>query len=351
MASTFDVLRASTSHCNAPSTDDGRHAPSTDGLAVDVCVASADDGDGYDLPLDGEMRPGLQLSALAAILAKPSSGPRLSEIICWNCKGLGHPKSKCPSAKKERTYAAVIRELTGAMSRNDGAAPATPLALARRGPPRRSGGARRAGSSNVSAYLMTDGTFVLSTGEQADWAPAEDAPLSLPEEFAQDDAPAAAEDYEACNAIRIIERGDPDWPASNPAGDPPAGDLPAGDPPADPPTPPVPAMRLRGAGKRDDGPIGTSHVGAPTTVDLAAVAYSRALRKGSGFDEHGSMSRHGSFKRGAQEKVRAFFQDVLRELRAETPPPLPDAPTSREVEDDAAPPHAEGSGDDMEAQW
>ena len=192
------------------------------GLRFDSLAACAEteDGDGYDLPPPDAMRPGMQLSALAAVLAKPSSGKRLSEVICWNCKGLGHPKSKCPSVKYERAYAAVIQTLTSAMSRNtcNSTAPA-PLPLACRGP-EKSGGARRSGSSDVSAYLMTDGTFVLSTGEQAEWTPAEDAPLSLPDELTQDDEPNAADKYEACNAVRIIEWNDLDWPTSDPAGGP-----------------------------------------------------------------------------------------------------------------------------------
>ena len=67
---------------------------------------------------------------------------------------------------------------------------------------------------------MTDGTFVLSTGEQAEWTPAEDAPLSLPDELTQGDEPNAADQYEACNAVRVIEWDDLDWPTSDPAGGP-----------------------------------------------------------------------------------------------------------------------------------
>ena len=36
----------------------------------------------------------------------------VKEIICWNCKGIDHPKSKCLSARRERSYQQVITLLS-----------------------------------------------------------------------------------------------------------------------------------------------------------------------------------------------------------------------------------------------
>jgi hypothetical protein len=57
-----------------------------------------------------DMRPGDVLALVASFI---KDNPRTAtDIICWNCKGIGHPKSKCPSAVRDRSYADAIKLLT-----------------------------------------------------------------------------------------------------------------------------------------------------------------------------------------------------------------------------------------------
>ena len=128
-------------------------------VAQVMATEANDGGAGFD---DGglDLRPGEALAHVAAALAE-SKPMRTGEVICWNCKGLGHSKAQCPSPRLERSYAAVIAQLSGMAASRGG--PSTPVRVGkgRRPPPRRGGrgGGRDAGKPGVAAYLMDDGTF------------------------------------------------------------------------------------------------------------------------------------------------------------------------------------------------
>ena len=137
---------------------------------VDACAACEDDG--YDtVPSGGEDDPGLTLAMIADILKKNSVD--ISEIVCWNCKGIGHPKSKCPSERRDRSYASVIATL----SRLNTSGSAGPAGPSRRPPPRGTRPSfrpapRLSAKPGVTAYLMEDGSFVMPEEDSAEAADA-----------------------------------------------------------------------------------------------------------------------------------------------------------------------------------
>lgn len=177
-----------------------------------MLVDEYDAADGFDqAPLE-PARLGDVLACVAASVSQTSTP--LAEIVCWNCKGVGHPKSKCPSDRRERSYSAVIALLSSLSSSGSRAAPArrpagrlVPRPGSRSMPPR----ARKKG---VSAYLMDDGAFVTSNGEYADWVTAEGddgSTLELPGPLDADDSvvPATANAVFS-DADDIAEYGDDD---------------------------------------------------------------------------------------------------------------------------------------------
>jgi hypothetical protein len=191
---------------------------------VDAMVAYGDcEEDGCDLPPITDQRPGISLAYVAQALAAES--PQLNEIVCWNCKGMGHAKSKCPSQRRNRSYGQVIALLTKLMGSSGASAVTTKRVI----PLRRNGGGRpmrrthQAHAKEVTAFLMSDGSFVLSNGEHAEWAATADAAepadalLQLPDDLLaalDDDTPdaeSATAEYAACNAATAIDLSDDGW--------------------------------------------------------------------------------------------------------------------------------------------
>ena len=176
-----------------------------DGMRVAV---EADDDSEFAPNGDDALPPGEILACVARSIAKQEDGIS-GEIISWNCKGVGHPKSKCPSSRRERTYSNVISALSHLSTKQQPAA----------GNPRPGGkapvrftprtGARtpsrqrpRPGKSNISAYLMDDGTFAVPDAdeEHTEWNEA-DAPGGSGEPSPEDEG---AHDPAYANLLSIM---------------------------------------------------------------------------------------------------------------------------------------------------
>ena len=175
------------------------------GLRADGMIAEAnvayEGEDGHDTVQDEARSVGEVLACIAnSIRTSRESrefGRAIKEIICWNCKGLGHSKSVCPSPRRERPYSECIAVLSSAGSGS--ASSSASSSLARRLPPRRFTGRRNIGKGprnqararSVSAYLMEDGTLITPDDELVDW-----------DEFYDDqDTPSA--DTETANAAAV----------------------------------------------------------------------------------------------------------------------------------------------------
>ena len=168
---------------------------SVGGARVDGMVASTTD-DSDLIVQEYDLLPGEVLANVAAALRHTKSKPT-GEVVCWNCKGLGHPKSICPSEKRERTYAACITILSGMVDKaptpQSGAPRLTPRPGSRTVPSRGKG-------KRVSAFLMSDGTFVATDGDDApvlDETSVDEAPIS----GADDAVECADADLEYANAV------------------------------------------------------------------------------------------------------------------------------------------------------
>lgn len=176
-----------------------------DGLAVNLDTSDPDPADGFDQPVTDSDGPGVVLSAIAACLAENSPVP-LKEIVCWNCKGLGHSKSKCPSSRRERSYADAIRVLSNILKNQTAKADSrTSASRTARPPPTKA----RAMFSDVAAYLLRDGTYVLSSDELC--RPCEEPPVPPP--AAASDEPPVPDEYD-CDiaALAAIPHNEPDFP-------------------------------------------------------------------------------------------------------------------------------------------
>lgn len=176
-----------------------------------VMAADTGAGTGFD-DAGPDLRPGETLAHVAAALAD-SKLPRTGEIVCWNCKGLGHSKKDCPSPRVERSYAAVIAQLSSVAATRG--APTQPVRVGkgRRPPPRRGGRGtgRDAGRPGVAAYLMDDGTFCLSSGEYEEWEPSASASLSTPWDDELVDGPPPDPDddeYASSHCVRVVDDSD-----------------------------------------------------------------------------------------------------------------------------------------------
>ena len=145
-----------------------------DGLAAQLEDLAADET-GFDAPVDEVDTPALVLAAVSSALRSRPSVP-LKEILCWNCKGVGHPKSKCPSDRRERSYEAVIALLTAVMGKKNGASGTSAIKSFARGT---SGakGFRPTAHAAIAAYLMQDGTVCPPCDDDDDAVePSADAP-------------------------------------------------------------------------------------------------------------------------------------------------------------------------------
>lgn len=181
------------------------------GARVDGLVAAAvhdeDDDEFGHLELGYEPHDGEVLANVAAALRDKKGSKPTGEVVCWNCKGLGHPKSLCPSERRDRSYTAVISVLSGMVDRDKPASSApsaprlTPRPGVRTAPSRSKARFNRGGKSRVSAFLMSDGTFVTPDGEQSWDMPDSEDESSSHEPASVDDAPADDGDLAYANAI------------------------------------------------------------------------------------------------------------------------------------------------------
>jgi hypothetical protein len=152
-----------------------------DGMIAEANIAYEEEA-GYDVASDDPQSIGEVLAYVANSMRTARDardfGKALKEIICWNCKGLGHSKSVCPSTRRERPYSDVISVLSNVGSSS--ASPSIARKPARRFIGRRPTGTPGKGPRNqararsVSAYLMDDGTLISHDNTPVEWEDALD---------------------------------------------------------------------------------------------------------------------------------------------------------------------------------
>ena len=152
-----------------------------DGMSTQILPCSS----AFDA-FSSDMQPGLSPAISWALSALPSADTNGDAFLreerdCWNCKGWGHTKEQCPSAKKSRPISICIRGLQSQLTRERGRlgqARATGKKFIRRtGTP--SGNRMRAppGKEPNAFYVYDDGSIYSAdgtlTGLSANFSPDE----------------------------------------------------------------------------------------------------------------------------------------------------------------------------------